>query len=65
MLAEEPVARDRTILFDSGATRHMSPHRDLFISYEAITPKAVQAADDHTFRGVGRGDMYITVPNGD
>ncbi|TBU53637.1 hypothetical protein BD310DRAFT_782608, partial [Dichomitus squalens] len=27
-------------------------------------PKTIQAADNHTFRGVGRGDMFITVPNG-
>lgn len=64
MLAEEPSARDRTILFDSGATRHMSPHRDLFVNYKTIAPKTIQAADNHTFRGVGRGDMFITVPNG-
>ncbi|EIW56712.1 uncharacterized protein TRAVEDRAFT_103859, partial [Trametes versicolor FP-101664 SS1] len=50
-------------LFDSGATRHMSPHRHRFVSYEPIPPKPIQAADKHVFKAVGKGDMYVTLPN--
>jgi len=32
-----------TELYDSGATRHMSPFRDKFINFEAIIPKPIGA----------------------
>ncbi|TFK77917.1 hypothetical protein K466DRAFT_442192, partial [Polyporus arcularius HHB13444] len=51
------------IWFDSGATRHMSPHRHHFVRYTAITPKVIHAADQHTFKAVGKGDMYVDLPN--
>ena len=62
MLAGNPPTEDEEIIFDSGATSHMSPHLHNFISYRPITPKSIHAADSHTFRGVSRGDMWITVP---
>ena len=62
MLAGNPPAEDEEIIFDSGATSHMSPHLHHFISYRPITPKSIHAADNHTFHGVGHGDMWITVP---
>ncbi|OSD00475.1 hypothetical protein PYCCODRAFT_1371019, partial [Trametes coccinea BRFM310] len=64
MLAQDRSVKDEIILFDSGASRHMSPHRHKFVSYETITPKPIHAADSHVFKAIGRGDMYITVPNG-
>ncbi|KAI0739284.1 hypothetical protein C8Q80DRAFT_1065817, partial [Daedaleopsis nitida] len=51
-------------LFDSGATRHMSPLRHRFVTYEAIPLRDIHAADAHTFRTVGQGDMYVDLPNG-
>ena len=62
MLTGNPPAEDKEIIFDSGATSHMSPHLHHFISYCPITPKSIHAANNHTFCGVGCGDMWITVP---
>jgi transposase InsO family protein len=53
-----------TELYDSGASRHMSPYRHKFISYIDIEPKTITAADSGTFQAIGRGDMHIEVPNG-
>ncbi|TBU55355.1 hypothetical protein BD310DRAFT_822095, partial [Dichomitus squalens] len=61
MLAKGPTGQHE-LIFDSGASSHMSPHLDRFVSYRPIQTKSVIAADNHTFRGIGRGDMYITVP---
>lgn len=62
MLAGNPPTEDEEAILDSGATSHMSPHLQRFISYRPIPPKNINAADNHIFRGVGRGDMWITVP---
>ena len=53
-----------TELYDSGASRHMSHLRDRFVSYRAIPPRPIQAADKRTFYAVGTGDLKIEVPNG-
>ncbi|CDO78280.1 hypothetical protein BN946_scf184674.g2 [Trametes cinnabarina] len=64
MLARDLSVKDEVILFDSGATRHMSSYRDKFINYVEISPRSIQAADDHVFKAVGKGDMYVDLPNG-
>jgi hypothetical protein len=53
-----------TELYDSGASRHMSPYCHRFIDYINIEPKTITAADAGTFQAIGRGDMHIEVPNG-
>ena len=50
-------------LYDSGASRHMSSYRDNFTNYQVIEPRSIRAADDHTFKAVGMGDMQISIPN--
>ena len=52
------------ILFDSGASRHMSSYRDHFSNFKSIVPKAITAADKHTFEAIGKGDLTILIPNG-
>src|SRR6266403_307524 len=52
-------------LYDSGASRHMSPLRERFVSYKAIPPRAITAADNRVFYAVGTGDLEIQVPNGE
>ena len=52
-----------TELYDSGASRHMSPFRDRFINFTEIAPKSISAADQTSFKAVGKGDMYIELPN--
>ena len=65
MLARDPQDRDEIILFDSGATRHMSCYRERFVTFTAISvPRAIHTADQHTFKAIGRGNMYVTLPDG-
>ena len=53
-----------TELFDSGASRHMSPFRNCFMNYKEIEPRPIQAADKRIFHAVGLGDLKIEVPKG-
>jgi transposase InsO family protein len=54
----------KTELYDSGASRHMSPFRDKFISYRSIEPRAIKTADKRLFYAIGAGDLQVDVPNG-
>ena len=54
-----------TKLYDSEASSHMSPFWDQFISYHAIPPHPITAANKHIFYAIGAGDLQIDVPNGD
>lgn len=64
MLVQDFSAKDEIILFDLGATRHMSCYRSCFINYVKIPSRPIHAADNHTFQAVGKGDMYIHLPDG-
>ncbi|OSC96526.1 hypothetical protein PYCCODRAFT_1350561, partial [Trametes coccinea BRFM310] len=50
-------------LFDSGATRHMSCYREKLVDFVEIEPRAIHAADNHVFKAIGKGDMYVSLPN--
>jgi hypothetical protein len=51
-------------LYDSGASRHMSPYAKRFINYRSIPPRLITAANKGTFYTIGTGDLRIDVPNG-
>lgn len=51
-------------LYDSGASSHMSGYRNRFTNFKTIPPKPITAADKRSFNAIGKGDMYINVPNG-
>ncbi|KAG2114729.1 uncharacterized protein F5147DRAFT_559718, partial [Suillus discolor] len=51
-------------LFNSGASRHMSSYRDLFQDFISIAPKPITTVDRHTFEAMGKGNIQITLPNG-
>jgi hypothetical protein len=59
--ADEGVETD---LYDSGASRHMSPYRHRFENYVSIAPKSITAADKRLFQAIGKGDLRIKIPNG-
>ena len=44
----------QTELYDSGASRHMSPYREHFENYVPIIPKSITAADKRYFQAVGK-----------
>ena len=52
-------------LYDSGASRHMSPYWHWFTTYHPIPPCPIYAADQQQFFAIGTGDVKIDVPNGD
>ncbi|KAJ7616175.1 hypothetical protein DFH06DRAFT_1013094, partial [Mycena polygramma] len=51
-------------IYDSGATQHMTPARHRLTNFRAIEPRTIEAADKKRFDALGRGDMYVRVPNG-
>ncbi|KIO05711.1 hypothetical protein M404DRAFT_140299 [Pisolithus tinctorius Marx 270] len=52
-----------TILFNSGASHHMSSYHSKFLDYKPIIPKPITAADSHTFHAIRKGDLTIPLPN--
>jgi hypothetical protein len=60
----DPCTKVETKLYDSGASWHMSPAKDKFISYCPIKLHAIRAADKHVFYAIEAGDLQIDVPNG-
>src|SRR6266403_2546778 len=51
-------------LYDSGASRHMSPFSHHFINLHSIAPRPITAANNQVFYAIGTGDLKIDVPNG-
>jgi hypothetical protein len=52
-------------LYDSGATRHISPYRDDFTTYQLLDPPLfLNTANSQQFLAVGTGSMTVSVPNG-
>jgi hypothetical protein len=54
-----------TELYDSGASRHMSPFCERFLTYQLIKPRPIVGADKSVFYTVGTGDLRIEVPHGE
>ena len=50
-------------LYNSGATRHMSGFFHKFVNFVRIEPIPITAADKRTFQAIGKGDMYVNIPN--
>src|SRR5713226_6887211 len=51
-------------LYDSGASRHMSPSCHRFTNLRSIPPRPITAANGKPFYAIGVGDLKIAVPNG-
>ena len=60
--AEEACNKVEAKLYDSGASRHMSPFR--LTTYHSIPPHPIFTADKHMFHAEGVGNLQIEVPNG-
>jgi hypothetical protein len=52
-------------LYDSGASRHMLPLRNRFVTYQEILPRPITVADKRVFYAIGTGDIIIDIPNGE
>ena len=56
----------RVELYDSGATRHISPFKSDFKTYSTMTPPLLlNTANQQRFQAIGCGALPIQVPNGD
>ncbi|KAJ7079346.1 hypothetical protein C8R44DRAFT_533268, partial [Mycena epipterygia] len=51
-------------IYDSGATQHMTPSQHRLTNYQAIALRGIVAADNKRLEALGKGDMYVQVPNG-
>jgi len=60
----ERVHSTATKLYDSRASRHMSPFCTHFLNYKSIKLQAISAANKQAFYAVGTGDLRIEVSNG-
>ncbi|KIO14720.1 hypothetical protein M404DRAFT_17580 [Pisolithus tinctorius Marx 270] len=64
LLAGESLnSTEETILFDSGASCHMSYHSK-FLDYKPIIHKPITTADNHTFHAIRKGNLGTPLPNG-
>ena len=53
-------------LYDSGASRHISPYKTDFIAYTPLSPPVqLNTANQQHFQAIGLGLLPIHVPNGD
>ena len=48
-------------ILDSGATKHMTPHRMAFHTYEVISPRNVHLGDDSVVNAIGIGSILVEV----
>ena len=48
-------------IMDSGATKHMTPHRAAFNTYEVIAPRNVHLGDDSVVEAIGVGSIVVEV----
>src|SRR5712672_2179891 len=51
-------------VYDSGASQHISPIQERFVTYESIAPRPIMSSNSQVFHAIGQGDIYVDVPNG-
>jgi hypothetical protein len=52
----------RGALIDCGTSRHFSPARSHFVTFQTITPRDIHTADGRPVQAIGEGDMIIKLP---
>jgi len=55
----------KTVVYESGASMHMSLTQDWFLSLRTIPSKPIKATDNMVFHANAMGDMCISIPNGE
>jgi len=60
---DEADIAPRAELYDSGASRHISPYKADFISYTTLSlPLYLNAANQHKFPAIGTGTLVVRTP---
>ena len=50
-----------TVIIDTGASSHMTPHKDLLKNYQSFPkPRIIQAANKASFNALGIGTLVLT-----
>lgn len=57
------LAKTESELYDSGASRHMSPFQHRFTNLRSIPPRPIIAANNRVFYANGLGDLKVDVPD--
>jgi len=57
IIAAQGVTEIQSELYDSGASRHMSPFRKQFLTYKQIEARPITAANNKVFHAIGMGDL--------
>ena len=60
----EATCNAESELYDSGASRHMTPFHHPLINFTLIASHPITAADKRVFHTTGKGDMQVEMPNG-
>ncbi len=66
MITTTGTAMDKAVkanLYDSGASRHISPFRGQFITYCPIPNHPITVVNNHTFNTIGTGDIAVDIPH--
>ncbi|KAF8804227.1 hypothetical protein BYT27DRAFT_7107843, partial [Phlegmacium glaucopus] len=51
------ASKSNGLILNTGASSHFSPERSRFLNYKEIDPEPVKAADGHSFKALGKGDL--------
>ena len=62
-MAADETGGTEAELYDSGASRHMCPIRERFVTYHEIPARPITAANNCIFYAVGVRDLDVQVPN--
>jgi hypothetical protein len=52
-----------SIIFDSGATNHMTPAQEVLSNLKTVSPIQINAAGSTSFQGIGQGTMTLALTN--
>lgn len=56
---------DNDWFLDSGASRHMTPRRDILLNFRMIDSPGISVADDRRLKVEGCGDVQLTMDDGE
>lgn len=57
-------AHQRVEVYDSGASRHIFPYLESFVTYDKLNPpRPITAADGRSFSAIGEGSVRVKIPN--
>ncbi len=62
-LSVDPSKSEDNNLYDSGASKHISPFKEQFQMYQKISCYPIKVASNHTLNAIGISSIYINITN--